>query len=55
MKGNVKDLLIILLIASILIIVCYNKSFNKYDVNKDGEVNAKDYLLIQKYILYGEE
>ena len=53
-----KKIAIISIILNIilLIVLMYMCSFKSEDVNKDGEVNALDLLIVQKYILEeGEE
>ena len=35
----------------IFIIICWHLSFQKEDVNRDGKVDIKDLLIVQKYIL----
>lgn len=51
-----KILIIISLLLNLLLIgvIIYILSFKKEDVNKDGEVNVLDLLIVQKYILEEE-
>lgn len=44
----------IILNLILLIVLMYMCSFKSEDVNKDGEVNALDLLIVQKYILKKE-
>lgn len=42
------------IINIILLILEKLKLYNPYDVNRDGEVNAQDYVLIKNYIMNKE-
>lgn len=47
--------LVVLILCSFLFLMVYNNTnYENEDVNKDGEVNALDLLIVQKKIL-GEE
>ena len=52
-----KKIVIFSLIFNVLcvFVIGYILHFEKEDVNKDGEVNALDLLIVQKYILERNE
>ena len=61
MKTKIEDIILIICGACIIVIaiafvvfsVIYFKqpTYNQYDVNHDGEVNMKDTMAVQKYIV----
>ena len=61
MKTTIEDIILIICgvcaiaitIAFVIFSVVYFKqpTYNQYDVNHDGEVNMKDTITIQKYIV----
>lgn len=51
-----KTIFLAIIIILLLVIVVYLDKFSEkntynYDVNKDGIVNSKDYVLIKEYIM----
>lgn len=61
MKTKIEDIIliicgvciIVIAIAFVVFSVIYFKqpTYDKYDVNQDGEVNMKDTMAVQKYIV----
>lgn len=52
-KSIVYIMLVIVVFGFGYIVGNYNK--NPYDVDKDGKVNSKDLLLVQKYLIEEEK
>ena len=48
------NLVVLILCSSLFLMVYNNTNYENEDVNRDGEVNALDLLIVQKKIL-GEE
>ena len=42
---------LILIVTMAVQLFIYNFTYLRYDVNRDGEINACDYVLIKNYIM----
>ena len=51
----ISTLCVITVAVTVVIGINKQEKINRYDVNEDGTVNAKDYIEIKKYIMNKEK